>query len=149
MAFSAGSGNGFGRSARGRRSASVGTLSEMNVVPLVDVVLVLLIIFMVTAHVMESGLDIQVPAVKQASETTEDLPRVQFTKSGNIYLNDQPINIHQLGPEIEKRFKGQKSVYVVGDKRGTYETFVQVANELKQAHLEVKVVTTLEELQKP
>src|SRR5580693_9136354 len=114
MAFSVGNGNGSGRSPRGRRSASVGTLSEMNVVPLVDVVLVLLIIFMVTAHVMETGLDIQVPVVKQATETTEDLPRVQFTKSGNIYLNDQPIKLHQLGEEIEKKFKGQKAVYVVG-----------------------------------
>src|SRR5271168_3701798 len=99
MAFSAGNGGGRSWNPRGRRSVSVGTLSEMNVVPLVDVVLVLLIIFMITAHVMESGLDIQVPAVKEVKETTEDLPRVQFTKNGNLYLNDQPININQLGSE--------------------------------------------------
>src|ERR1700683_4899434 len=112
MAFSTGKGNGSGWSPRGRRS-SVGTLSEMNVVPLVDVVLVLLIIFMLTAHVMESGLDIDVPAVKEVKDTTEDLPQVQITKSGILYLNDHLININQLGPEIEKKFKGQKSVYIV------------------------------------
>lgn len=149
MAFSAGNGSGRGWSPRGRRSVSLGTLSEMNVVPLVDVVLVLLIIFMLTAHVMESGLDIDVPAVKEVKETTEDLPQVQITKSGNLYLNDQPININQLGPEIEKRFKGQKSVYVVADKRGLIETFVQVANALSQAHFKVQVVTKLQELPKP
>jgi biopolymer transport protein ExbD len=149
MAFSAGNGKGHGWSPRGRRSVSIGTLSEMNVVPLVDVVLVLLIIFMLTAHVMESGLDIDVPAVKEVKDTTEDLPQVQITKSGNLYLNDQRININQLGAEIEKKFKGQKSVYVVADRRGQIDTFVQVANALAQAHFKVQVVTKLQELQKP
>jgi biopolymer transport protein ExbD len=146
MAFSAGNGGGRSWSPRGRRSASVGTLSEMNVVPLVDVVLVLLIIFMVTAHVVESGLDIQVPAVKQAQETTEDLPRVQISKSGNIYLNDQQINLNQLASQIQEKFKGQKAVYIVGDKRATLEIFAQVANALSSAHFDVKVVTTIQEL---
>jgi biopolymer transport protein ExbD len=121
----------------------------MNVVPLVDVVLVLLIIFMVTAHVMESGLDIDVPAVKEVKETTEDLPRVQITQSGMTYLNDQPININLLGSEIDKKFKGQKSVYVVADKRAHVEQFVMVANALAQAHLKVNVVTKLQELPQP
>jgi biopolymer transport protein ExbD len=149
MAFSVGNGNGMGRSSRGRRSVAVGTLSEMNVVPLVDVVLVLLVIFMLTAHVMESGLDIQVPAVKEVKETTEDLPRVQITQSGELYLNDQRININSLDEEIQKRFKGQKAVYIVADKRGKVEQFVMVANELAKAHFTVSVVTTLQELKKP
>jgi biopolymer transport protein ExbD len=121
----------------------------MNVVPLVDVVLVLLIIFMVTAHVMESGLDIDVPAVKEVKETSEDLPRVQITKTGSLYLNDQSINLNLLGSEIEKKFKGQKSVFIVCDRRSQFETFAQVANALSKAHLNVKVVTKLEEIQKP
>ncbi len=128
----------------------MGTLSEMNVVPLVDVVLVLLIIFMLTAHAMESGLDIEVPQVKQVTETTEDLPRVQVTRSGKLYLNDQPgSNINLLGAEIAKRFKDQKKVYVEGDKRGQVDQFVQVLNVLGVAHFDVKVVTIQEELQKP
>jgi biopolymer transport protein ExbD len=149
MAFSAGNGNGRAGTPRGRRSVSVGTLSEMNVVPLVDVVLVLLIIFMITAHVMESGLEIEVPAVKEVKDTTEDLPQVQITQSGNLYLNDQKININQLAPEIEKRFKNQKSVYLVGDKRGHIDEFVQVIYALSQAHFKVQVVTKLQELPKP
>ncbi|HEY1757729.1 MAG TPA: biopolymer transporter ExbD [Bryobacteraceae bacterium] len=149
MAFSAGSGSGRGWSPRGRRSVSVGTLSEMNVVPLVDVVLVLLIIFMVTAHVMESGLDIDVPAVKEVKETTVDLPRVQISKTGELYLNDQRININELGAEIQKKFKNQKAVYVVADKRAKVEQFVQVANALAVAHFDIKVVTKEQELPNP
>jgi biopolymer transport protein ExbD len=149
MAFSAGNANGRGLSIRGRRSVSLGTLSEMNVVPLVDVVLVLLIIFMITAHVMESGLDIDVPAVKQVKDTTEDLPQVQITKSGSLYLNGVAININQIGPEIQKKFKDQKSVYLVGDKHAQLDTFMQVVSILSQAHFKIQVVTKLEDLKKP
>lgn len=121
----------------------------MNVVPLVDVVLVLLIIFMITAHVMESGLDIDVPAVKQVKDTTEDLPQVQITKSGSLYLNGVAININQIGPEIQKKFKDQKSVYLVGDKHAQLDTFMQVVSILSQAHFKIQVVTKLEDLKKP
>src|ERR1022692_3355784 len=146
MAFSTGTSN--GRFGRRRGGVSVGTLSEMNVVPLVDVVLVLLIIFMLTAHAMESGLNIEVPQVKEVKETTEDLPRVQITRSGKLYLNDQPVsNINLLGAEIGKRFKDQKKVYVEGDKRGQVEQFVQVLNMLSLAHLDVVVVTKEQEFQ--
>src|ERR1700722_16755550 len=128
MAFSMGASN--GRNGR-RRSAGMGTLSEMNVVPLVDVVLVLLIIFMVTAHAMESGLDIEVPQVKQVKDTAEDLPMIQITKSGKLYLNDEPVkNINLLGADIGKRFKDQKSVYVVADRRGQVDNLVQVLSIL-------------------
>jgi biopolymer transport protein ExbD len=148
MAFSTGASN--QRFGRRRGGVSVGTLSEMNVVPLVDVVLVLLIIFMLTAHAMETGLDIEVPQVKEVTETTEDLPRVQVTRSGKLYLNDQPVaNINLLGAEISKRFKDQKSVYVEGDRRGQVDQFVQVLNILSVAHFKVNVVTKQQELTKP
>src|SRR5215831_10463706 len=98
MAFSNGSSNGW--RGRGRSRVSVGVMSEMNVVPLVDVVLVLLIIFMLTAHVMEYGLDVQAPVVKNAAETTEDLPVVTITRDAKMYLNDTPVkNIDLLGPD--------------------------------------------------
>jgi biopolymer transport protein ExbD len=68
MAFSIGQ-NGYG--GRSRFRGSTGALSEINVVPLVDVVLVLLIIFMLTAHVMEFGLEVEVPQVKEVRDTAE------------------------------------------------------------------------------
>src|SRR2546425_1972701 len=114
MAFSvngnSGSGSGLGKR---RYGGSVGTLSEINIVPLVDVVLVLLIIFMLTAHVMEFGLEINVPEVKQAKDTNEELPVVSISRNGKTYLNEKPININQIGTEIPRRFKNSKSVYVM------------------------------------
>ena len=131
---------------RGRRSYSVGTLSEINVVPLVDVVLVLLIIFMITAQAMQSGLDIDVPQVKEVAQTVEDLPVVSVSRSGRVYLNDKETNLNALGPEIAQRFPNQKSVYVRADRRGTVETFVYVVNALHQAKFNVSVVVKQEEL---
>src|SRR5437899_2204340 len=75
MAFS-GVGSNGGRGGRGRWRSQVGGLAEMNVVPLVDVVLVLLIIFMVTARVMEFGLNIDVPQVKQARDSAAEHTRI-------------------------------------------------------------------------
>ena len=60
---------------------------SINVIPLVDVMLVLLIIFMLTAHVMEFGLEVDVPKVKQVKSTTEELPVVSITRNGELYLN--------------------------------------------------------------
>ncbi len=149
MAFSAGNTNGVGARTRGRRSVAVGTLSEMNVVPLVDVVLVLLIIFMVTAQAMQSGLQIEVPQVKDVKETVEDLPIVELSKTGNIYLNDKLINLNELAPEISKRFPNQKSVYLRADKRGLIAVrSVQVVDVLGKAHLVPNVVVQEVELPK-
>jgi len=119
----------------------MGTMSEMNVVPLVDVVLVLLIIFMLTAHVMDYGLDIQVPTVKAASETAEELPIVTVSKTGDVTLNEQKVKLVQLGAEVQRRFKGAKSVYVMADGKLVWETLAQVVSQLKQDNLDIKMVT--------
>ena len=119
----------------------MGTMSEMNVVPLVDVVLVLLIIFMLTAHVMDYGLDIQVPTVKAANETAEELPIVTVSKTGDVTLNEQKVKLVQLGAEGQRRFKCAKAVYLMGDGRAPWETIAQVMSQMKQDHLEIMAVT--------
>jgi biopolymer transport protein ExbD len=146
MAFSMNSGNGS-RGALGRRrfGGGNGTLSEINIVPLVDVVLVLLIIFMLTAHVMEFGLEINVPEVKQVKDTNEELPVVSITRNGKLYLNERPININQIASEVPKRFKNSKSVYVMADKATVYDPIAQVISTLDEAHLTVKLVTKPQE----
>jgi len=106
MAFS-GMGSNGGRMGRGRWRSQVGVLSEMNVVPLVDVVLVLLIIFMVTASVMEFGLTVDVPTVKQVRDTTEEHPVISVARDGTTYLNDAEVNINNIGKEVRRRFKDQ------------------------------------------
>ena len=86
----------------------------------------------------------------EVKDTAEDLPMVQITKSGKLYLNDQPINnINLIGSDIEKRFKDQKSVYVVADKRGQVDTMVQVLSALNRAHFKVSIVAKEQELAKP
>src|SRR5260221_10506659 len=108
MAFST---NGNGTRGRGRFQHS-GALSEINVTPFVDVLLVLLIIFMLTAHVMESGIDVDVPAVKTTKDTTKDLPIVTITKDPQIYLGDKPININEIASTVQKRYGKNPTVYV-------------------------------------
>src|SRR5436309_9100273 len=108
MAFTFSDGGGR----RARRFGRPSTISDINVVPLVDVVLVLLVIFMITANVMEFGLDIQVPKVRRVQNTAQDLPVVSVTKNGESYLNDKPLNINLLPQGIHDRFKGATAVYV-------------------------------------
>jgi biopolymer transport protein ExbD len=139
MAFST---NGGGNGRGGRRfSRTSGTLSEINIVPLVDVVLVLLIIFMLTAHVMEFGLEIEVPKVKQVKDSAQELPVVNITRAGELYLNDQPVNINQISAELNRRFRGQRSVYVRADKTTPWDPIAQVISTLGEAKIDVRVVT--------
>jgi len=137
MAFSFGNGNGR----RGRRFGAPSAVSEINVVPLVDVVLVLLIIFMITANVMEFGLDIQVPKVNRVVNTAQDLPVISITKTGESFLNDKPINIHLLAEGIHQRFHNATAVYVRADKETPWDPIAQIVAELGDAHFEVKMVT--------
>lgn len=147
MAFS-GMGSGGGRAGRGRWRSQVGVLSEMNVVPLVDIVLVLLVIFMITASVMEFGLNIDVPTVKQVKDTAEEHPVISVARDGATYLNETPVNLHNVGDEVRRRFKGQDAVYVRGDKNLTLQNFLQVISILDQAKFKVMVVTKPEDRSK-
>jgi|SRR5215469_11464733 len=130
----------------GTRRRSVGTLSEINVTPFVDVVLVLLIIFMLTAHVMEFGIEIDVPKVRSVRETAQDLPIVQISKDGLIYLNKDAVNINDLGKVIHDRFGGKaKGVYVRADKDTVFQPIATVLAELGAQGFQVNVVTQPEE----
>jgi len=139
MAFSMGGSNGFRM--RGRRAAGGSSLSEMNVVPLVDVVLVLLIIFMLTAQAMEVGLDIKVPETVEVQNTVQDLPVVEMTSTGKIYLGDKPINVHDIPGEIARRYKGATAVYLRADGKVPWEQIANVMAILGKAKLAVNVVT--------
>ena len=139
MAFSIQNGGSRGR----HRFHGQTALSEMNVVPLVDVVLVLLIIFMLTAHVMEFGMEIDVPKVKMEKESAQELPIINITKDGEIALNDKPININAIQKELEARFtkKGSRAVYVRADKATPYDPIAQVISALGKAKMDVRLVT--------
>jgi biopolymer transport protein ExbD len=141
MAFSMNGSSGLRRG----RSRETTALAEINIVPLVDVVLVLLIIFMLTAHVMEFGLQVEVPKVKPVKENVQDLPVVSVTREGTTYLNDKMVNINLLAGEVHKRFHGASSVYLRADRRTPFDPNAQVIATLGEAKLAVNVVTQPED----
>ena len=139
MAFST---NGGGTRSR-RRSAA--TLSEINVTPFVDVVLVLLIIFMLTAHVMEFGIEVDVPKVRAVKESAQELPVVTITKEGIIKLNTDDVNINNLAATIRQKYGKAKGVYVRADKETIWDPIAQVTSELGAAGFQVNMVTQPED----
>src|SRR5512135_1513024 len=108
MAFSTNGGNTQGRG----RFRGTSTLSEINVTPFVDVVLVLLIIFMLTAHVMEFGIEVDVPKVRAVKDSAQEMPVVTITKNAETTLNGTAVNINDLDATIRQKFANPKGVYV-------------------------------------
>jgi biopolymer transport protein ExbD len=127
----------------GRRSRGLAPMAEINVTPFVDVVLVLLIIFMITAHVMEYGIDVEVPKTKSVSTSTKDLPVVTISKSGEIYLGTSKdiVNYNRLAAEIKRRYPGQDSVYMRADGEAKWDTIANVMAVLGEAKFRVSAVT--------
>jgi biopolymer transport protein ExbD len=132
-----------GKPAPGRRRRR--SLSEINVVPFVDVVLVLLVIFMLTAHVMEFGLEVEVPRVRQVRDSAQELPVVTITKDGELFLNERRVNINLLGAEVKKRFADADSVYLRADRQTVWDPIAQVVSALNESKLNVRVVTKPED----
>jgi biopolymer transport protein ExbD/biopolymer transport protein TolR len=140
MAFSMGGspgGLGGGRS----RFRGFTSMAEINIVPLVDVVMVLLVIFMLTAHVMEFGLEVDVPKVKQVRSTAQELPVVTITKNGLMYLNDKDVKLVDLAGAVRQRFGSVDSVYVRADKDTIWDVIAQVVSALNEEKIKINMVT--------
>jgi biopolymer transport protein ExbD len=134
--------NGGGSGSRRRGGAS---LSEINVTPFVDVVLVLLIIFMLTAQVMEFGIEVDVPKVRMVKDTAQQMPVVTITKEGSVTLNGKPVNINDLAATIHQEFTKTNGVYVRADKDVIWDIVAQVTAVLGQAKFQVNFVTKPED----
>ena len=132
--------NGLGSSGS-RRSRDLPALAEINVTPFVDVALVLLIIFMITARVMEYGIEIEVPKTKSVASSTKELPVVTISKSGEMYLGKDPVNINRLPAEVRAKYPGQQAVYLRADRATTFDPIAQVMSVLGDAKIGVNVVT--------
>lgn len=116
-------------------------MAEINVTPFVDVALVLLIIFMITAHVMEYGIEVDVPKTKSVASSVKELPVVLLSKTGELYLGSAPVKLVQLASEIHARYPGQNDVYIRADGKTPWEQVAQVSAELGAAKLNLKFVT--------
>jgi biopolymer transport protein TolR len=120
------------------------TLSEINMVPFIDVVLVLLIIFMITAPILQSGIEVDVPKTKTVKELTEVRMVVTIDRAQRIYLNDKPINIHDMGPTMLSQIKdpSKQTVYVRCDESVPFGSWATVVDALRQAGIQnISVVT--------
>ncbi len=128
-------------SPKGRTQTS---LSEINVTPFVDVVLVLLIIFMLTAPILESGIEVDLPKTRTVRVLSEEKVVVTIDKRQNIYVGNDPVNIHRLGSFVLDHMRGaeQAPVFIRCDQAVPFGAFAQVMDALKQANLRnVNVVT--------
>jgi biopolymer transport protein ExbD len=139
MAFS---GNGGGLGSRKRYG---GALAEINITPFVDVVLVLLVIFMLTAHVMEFGIEVDVPKTKYVRDTAQEMPVVTITKDALTTLNGKPVDINDLAATIRQRYGKAKGVYVRADKQTIWDPIAQVTAALGAAGFQVNMVTQPED----
>jgi biopolymer transport protein TolR len=127
--------------ANGRTQTS---LADINVTPLVDVVLVLLIIFMVTAPVLQSGIEVNVPRTRTVKEVTEERLVISIDKSQRVFLGNDPININQIGPRLRQRIRDpqHQSIYLRSDENVPFGAFATVMDAIKQAGISnVSIVT--------
>src|SRR5712672_2993306 len=85
------------------------SLSEINMIPFIDVVLVLLIIFMITAPILQSGIEVDVPKTKTVREIAETRVVVSIDRAQRIYIGDDPVNIHELGAKVHAQMRNPQS----------------------------------------
>jgi biopolymer transport protein ExbD len=116
-------------------------MSEINVTPFVDVVLVLLIIFIITAHVMDYGIEVQVPKTKTVATSTKDLPVVLLGATGDLYLNSDRVQLVNLIDTLHTRFPGQNEVFVRADGQVKWELLAQVGAKLGEGKFNIQLVT--------
>jgi biopolymer transport protein ExbD/biopolymer transport protein TolR len=120
------------------------SLADINVTPFVDVVLVLLIIFMLTAPILQSGIDVNVPKTRTVKEITEERVVITIDRSQRVYLGSDPININQIGPRLRAKLRdpGRQSIFLRADQNVPFGAFATVMDAVKQAGISnVSIVT--------
>jgi len=120
------------------------TLAEINMIPFIDIVLVLLIIFMVTAPVIQSGIDVNVPKTQVVRELSEEKLVVAIDKEQHLFLQNEPLNVHELGAKLHEKLLDptRQSVYLMADQTVPFQVFATVLDQMKLAGIDnVSIVT--------
>jgi len=120
------------------------SLADINVTPFVDVVLVLLIIFMITAPVLQSGIEVAVPKTKTVKEITEEKLMISIDKQQRVYLGNDPININEIPSRLKQQLKdpARMQIYLRADENVPFGAFATVMDSVKQAGItNVSIVT--------
>ena len=129
----------------GGRARTQTALADINITPLVDVVLVLLLIFMLTAPVLQSGVEVAIPKTRTVNQLTEERMVVTIDKDQNVFLQDKPVNVNDLparlrvGPTAPA---SKRVVYVRADEQVPFGAFASVMDAVKQAGItNISIVT--------
>jgi biopolymer transport protein TolR len=119
------------------------SLSEINMVPFIDVVLVLLIIFMITAPILQSGIEVDVPKTHSVKEITEQKLVITVDKAQRVYLGNDPVNVHDLGTKIHAQLKKPSDgVFLRCDETVPFGAFASVVDALRQSGIaNISIVT--------
>ena len=119
------------------------SLSDINIVPFVDVMLVLLVIFMITAPILQSGIEVDVPKTHSVKEITEQRLVVTIDKAQKVYLGNDPVNVHQLGAKVKSQLKKpQDAVFLRCDEKVPFGIFASVVDILRQSGISnISIVT--------
>ncbi len=120
------------------------SLAEINITPLVDVVLVLLVIFMITAPVLQSGIEVAVPKTRTVKEITEQRLVLTINRDQQVFLGDTPVNVHDLGQKLRQSSGDTKKqvIYLRADERVPFGAFASVMDAVKQAGItNISIVT--------
>ncbi len=115
------------------------TISQINVTPLVDVMLVLLVIFMVTAPIIQQGVQVNLPQARAGAITgSEELLVVTIAKNGRVYLNDNVMTLDELGKKLRaiRKLQADKQVYLRADQDVRYGLVMKTIAEIKKAGIE-------------
>jgi biopolymer transport protein TolR len=131
MAFSLDPGGGDGRRIGG-------SLAEINIIPFVDVVLVLLLIFMLTAPMMYRGIDVNLPKAASKPTAVEERMILTVTKDRTLYLNEKPVSLATLETQLQNAFKNRtdKTLYLKADAGLAYGTVIETMDRVRRAGIE-------------
>jgi biopolymer transport protein TolR len=120
------------------------SLSDINITPLVDVVLVLLIIFMVTAPVLQSGIELNVPKTRTVKEITEERLVISINKQQRIFLGNDAVNINEIAAKIKQKIRDpqHQAIFVRADEDVPFGAFATVMDAVKSSGItNVSIVT--------
>jgi biopolymer transport protein ExbD/biopolymer transport protein TolR len=126
---------------KGRTQSS---LSEINITPFVDVVLVLLVMFMVTAPILQSGIEVEVPKTRTVKEITEERLVITIDKDQRVFLGNDPININEISDRLHEKIRDPQgqSIFIRSDENVPFGAFATVMDAVKQTGItNVSIVT--------
>ena len=126
---------------QGRTQSS---LADINITPLVDVVLVLLIIFMITAPVLQSGIEVNVPQTRTVKEITEERLVISIDKEQRVFLGNDPVNINEIAAKLHQKIRDPQNqyIYVRADENVPFGAFATVMDAVKSSGItNVSIVT--------